>query len=163
MRRSAIVIVVLLAVAAVQIAYYYSQLPNTIASHFNGAGVPNAWQPKQLFFALYAFVLLLSACLYLFLPRAVVTMPPELVNLPNKAYWLAPEHRAETADFLIDHFARFGAATLALVIAVFQLAITANLPGAQPTLPPAIWGFLIAYLGFAVIWLIMLFAKFKRA
>ena len=163
MRRSAIIIVVLLALAAVQIAYYYPQLPATLASHFNAAGAPNSWQPKQAFFAIYGLVTILLVAVYLIVPRVIFMLPPELVNLPNKAYWLSPQRRAETQAFLMDHFATFGAATLTLTIVVFQLAILANIPGNAPSMPPAIWVLLVAYLAFTAIWIIKLFVKFRSA
>jgi uncharacterized membrane protein len=161
MRISAILIAVLLAFAAVQIAYYYPQLPNTLASHFNGAGAPNSWQPKQGFFITYGFVMLLLVAVYLIVPRIIFMLPPELVNLPNKAYWLSPQRRGETHEFLVNHFAAFGAATLTLIIIVFQLAILANIPGNAPSMPPLIWVLLVAYLAFSGLWIVRLLAKFR--
>jgi uncharacterized membrane protein len=163
MRRSAIIIVVLLALAAVQIAYYYPQLPATLASHFNGAGTPNSWQPKQAFFAIYGLVMVLLVAVYLLVPRVIFMLPPELVNLPNKAYWLSPQRRGETHEFLVDHFALFGAATLTLTIVVFQFAILANLPGNAPSMPPGIWVLLLVYLAFTAMWIVKLFLKFRSA
>jgi uncharacterized membrane protein len=163
MRRSAIVIVVLLALAAVQVAYYYPQLPNTLASHFNGAGTANSWQSKQAFFATYGLVMLLLLAVSTIVPRLVFALPVELINLPNKEYWLSPQRRGVTYEFLSDRFAMFGGATLLMTLIVFQFAILANIPGNPASLPPSIWGVLVAYLVFTAIWIVGLFLKFRRA
>ncbi len=152
----------LLAVAAVQIAYYFPRLSETVASHFNGAGIPNNWEPKRLFLELYIIILLSLTAIYVLVPRLVGILPPAMINLPNKNYWLAPERRTATAEYFLDHFAIFGAGTLALLIVIFQLCINANLPG-QTTFPSALaMALSVAYLVFVGIWLTMFFLKFLR-
>ena len=47
----------LLVLAALQIAYFYPQLPDTVASRFDGAGRPNGWAPKGAFRFFRAFSL----------------------------------------------------------------------------------------------------------
>src|SRR5712692_2015629 len=45
---------VLLAIyAAIHFSYYYPQLPNVIASHFDGRGAANGWQIKSAFFGMF--------------------------------------------------------------------------------------------------------------
>jgi len=37
--------------------------------------------------------------------RIIAAVPAQLINLPNKQYWLAPEHVAETQECLSKYFA----------------------------------------------------------
>lgn len=150
----------LLVLAALQIAYFYPQLPDTVASHFDGAGRPNGWAPKGAFLALYAAVVALMAGLFLIVPVLLVRLPVALINLPNKDYWLAPERRQQTWAAIQVHLLTLGNATVALVLIVFQLAIRANL-SQSPTLSPAIWILLAAFLGFAVTWTVRFFRAFR--
>ncbi len=162
MRKSAVVIVALLAVAAVQIAYYAPRLPETVASHFNAAGIPNSWEPKQLFLELYVVILLSVTAVYVLVPRLIGILPVEMINLPNKNYWLAPERHATTIEYFLDHFAIFGAGTLVLLVTMFQLCINANLLG-QTNFPSVVaMLFAAAYLVFVVTWVTTLFLRFRR-
>lgn len=147
--------------AAVQIAYYFPRLPATVASHFDALGEPNRFEPKGVFLELYVVVLLLLAAIYLVLPRLMLVMPAEYINLPNKDYWLAPERREATVDFFSDRFIIFGAGTLALVVLMFQLGITANLTG-QPFPSAIAFWVLGAYLAFTLVWLGAIFVRFSR-
>lgn len=154
---------VLLAAAAVQIAYYFPRLPDVVASHFNAAGTPNSWEPKQLFLWLYVIVLLAITAVGLLVPRVILTVPPEMINLPNKDYWLAPERRAMTMEYFLDHFSIFAAGTLTLIVCVFQLVFVADLSGASGLPSTSPWVLLAGYFIFAAIWMTTLFLKFRRA
>ncbi len=145
-----------------QIAYYAPRLPETVASHFNAAGIPNNWEPKQLFLELYVVVLLGVTAVYGLVPRLIGILPPAMINLPNKNYWLAPQRRAATTEYFIDHFAIFGAGTLALLLMIFQLCLSANI-SVQTRFPSALaWGISVAYLVFVGMWVMTLFLKFRR-
>ena len=50
MTPSRVVFAVLLVVALALLAVYYPQLPERMASHFNGAGRANGWSSKAFFF-----------------------------------------------------------------------------------------------------------------
>jgi hypothetical protein len=155
-----VLIVVLEALAALQIAYYFRRLPGVVASHFNAAGIANAWQPKQAFMETYGIVLLGIAAVYFVVPRLLFTLPPEMIHLPNKSYWLAPERRIQTLDDFADRFAVLGAGTLALAVICFQLVFQANLSGSG--LSGAIPALLGVYGAFAATWLALLLLRFRH-
>jgi hypothetical protein len=50
-----------------------------------------------------------------------------MINLPNKAYWLAPERREQTGEMIERHMATPGNLAIALLLVVFQMAFRANL------------------------------------
>lgn len=152
---------ILLALAAIQIAYYFPRLPAMVASHFDAAGAPNSFAPKGAFLELYVFVLLMLAVISLVVPRLMLVLPPEYVNLPNRDYWLAPQRRESTVTFFCDRFTIFGAGTLALIVAFFQMAIKANLVQ-QPFPSTLAFVALGAYFVFAFVWLATILLRFSR-
>jgi len=126
-RLPRIIFFVLLALGLLQWAHTYPQLPNVMAAHFTANGTANGYQPKQAFFTLMFVVLGLSAFVSFVTPRILANKPPERMNLPNKAYWLSPEHRAETVRFFQAQMAWFGCAILFVLLYGTSLAINANL------------------------------------
>ncbi|HXN08392.1 MAG TPA: DUF1648 domain-containing protein [Candidatus Acidoferrales bacterium] len=161
MRLPQVALVVVLAIAAVQIAYYYPQLPSVMASHFDISGAPNSWMPKSAFFGLFCFIYIFYAALFWALPHLLMVSPPSLINMPNKSYWLAPARREITAHLLGDHMAWFGIALTVFLIAGCQLVIVANLPGHSGNLGPWVWWLLGIYLTFTLVWLIRLVRSFR--
>jgi uncharacterized membrane protein len=149
--------------AAIYFSTYYAQMPDVVASHFNGRGVPNGWQTKPAFFGLFAGMSALAAVLGFGIPRIIASVPPQLINLPNKQYWLAPEHLAETMMFLNAYFAWFGCAVFLIMILTFDYAIQSNLhPDNRPDVS-RMWYILVGFLMFVVVWIIRMFIRFSRA
>ncbi len=148
--------------AAIYFSTYYAQMPDVVASHFNGRGVPNGWQTKPSFFGLLAAVSVLIAIIGFGIPRIIASVPPQLINLPNKQYWLAPEHLAETMAFLNAYFAWFGCAVFLIMILTFDYAIQSNLhPDHRPDVS-RMWYILAGFLVFMAVWLARMFARFSR-
>ncbi len=154
---------VLIVIAAlIQLVYYYPQLPTVVASHFNSAGIPNGWQPKGAFFSIYCGVILLMIIIFpgtaFFLDR----IPDSLINLPRKEYWLAPERREETFSFINRQMLTYGNATLIFLVAVFHLAIKANLTTQKQLPSTSMLLMLGAYLLFSLLWTVRFILKFKK-
>jgi uncharacterized membrane protein len=161
-RLPRLLFVVLAACAAIYFSFYYAQMPDVVASHFNGHGAPNRWQTKPAFFGTFIAMTVLSVVTGFGLPAIIGAVPIQLINLPNKQYWLAPEHRAETLEFLRAYFAWFSCAIYAVMIIAFDYAIQSN---QHPEHTPAVshlWYTLAAFLGFLVVWLIRMFTRFGR-
>jgi hypothetical protein len=89
------------------------------------AACPTAGRQNQR--GVFVGVGILAAVIGFVIPRIIAAMPHQLINLPNKRYWLAPEHLAETMDFLGIYFAWFGCAVLLIMILTFDYAIQSNL------------------------------------
>jgi uncharacterized membrane protein len=161
-RLPKLLFVVLAASAGIYFASYYAQLPDVVASHFNGRGVPNGWQSKPAFFGLFAAMTVLAAVVGFGIPRIIATVPPQLINLPNKRYWLAPEQLAETMKFLGAHFAWFGCAVFLVMILTFDYAIQSNLhPDNRPD-AFRIWFILAGFFVFMIVWMVQMFTRFGR-
>jgi uncharacterized membrane protein len=148
---------VLVALFAVQIAWYWPRLPHVVASHFGAAGRPNGWMSREAFVGVYVGVVLLLTVVF----STIRFVPPSLWNLPNKEYWLAPERRAATVTRVAGEMTSFANATLALLLATFELAFRANLPGGTFA-AEVMWVVLGVYLIFIVARLVHFVRSWSR-
>lgn len=161
-RLPKLLFVLLAAFAAVYFSSIYAKLPEVVASHFDAYGNPNGWESKQVFLAFFLGVTLIPAVLVFVVPAIIKAIPVDLVNLPNKRYWLSPERSAETLDFLTSRFAWFGCAVYGLMLFVFRYAVQSNLhPHDRPD-PNSIWMALGAFFGLVAIWSILIALHFAR-
>ena len=161
-RLPKVLFLLLAAYAAVHFSAYYSQLPEVVASHFDAHGMPNGWQTKSAFFSVLIGVSVLAAVIGFGIPRLIALLPPEYINLPNKRYWLAPERRGETMDFLNGYFAWFGCALFAVILLTINFAIQANLhPGRLPD-ATSMWYVLSGFMAFAIGGTVRIFKRFGR-
>ncbi len=159
MRLSRIILVFLISVFISQCVFYYPNLPQIMASHFNGAGAADGWMDKNNFFLVEAGILSLIVFAVLILPYLIGKMPKSLLNIPNKEYWLNDERRAATLKIIGHFFQWFGAALLALFIGINQLVFRANLTGKN--LPSLSWAIPGAFLIFVIVWVMQFFNRFK--
>jgi serine/threonine-protein kinase len=136
MKPSRVVFAALLVLAVALMVSYYPQLPERMASHFDGAGRTNGWSTKAFFFGVQIVILLLVTTCFAILPQRIQKLPPEKINLPNKDYWLAPERRAITMTSVVSAITWFGCAVLVFLIGVTWLVIRVNL-GLERGLPTA--------------------------
>ena len=153
----------LLAAAGVaQLAYYHPLLPETMASHFNGAGQPDGYQSRSAFFALCAAVLALNVAIFGGFGVLFRKLPSKWFNLPNRDYWLAPERRDETIETISSQMEWFGAATLALYLYVIQMVLETNQTSSPGLDPPSMFLVIGLYLLFSAIWTIRFVLRFQK-
>ncbi|MEP7075331.1 MAG: DUF1648 domain-containing protein [Acidobacteriota bacterium] len=159
MTKTRIFLVVAVAAFVVQMMYIYPNLPATVASHFDAAGNPNGWMTKGVFLIIEIGLIVLVVGEFLLVPRFVRRLPPSLVNMPNKEYWLAPEHIDETMEIFRSYFEVFGGVIVALFVVVNQFVYAANT--ARSNLPGSIWMVIVAFLLFTVVWVIKFIGEFR--
>ena len=160
MNSSRAALLLLSIVFLAQNAFYYSKLPERMATHFDASGNADGWMPKDAFLVFGLVLVLLVVGQFLILPVLLKKMPVSLINLPNKDYWMAPERREETVSILRSYFEWFGCALLLMFIVINQMAITANLSGAR--LSGASWLAIGGFIVFSVVWTIGLMRKFRK-
>ena len=138
------------------------QLPRLVASHFDLTGHANAFMTRGQYLTL---MVLLAAGLPLALgagTRWLAALPDALINLPNKAYWLAPERRSQSLSALTTHVERFsGALTLFLCYLHWLIVRGQGHPTPHLAQGPFLAG-LLAFLGFVAVWLVLLYRRFRR-
>lgn len=138
------------------------QLPERVAVHFDAAGIPNGFMSRAGCRAFMLAVTLglptLIACATGVLPRLV---PPALINLPNRDYWLAPERWRETLDFLGEQGAWLGCILLLLLGYVDRLLVGANLiEPARLSTRSFEWALALLFAATAL-WMLRLFRRFR--
>jgi uncharacterized membrane protein len=151
----------LISVFIAQAFYYYPNLPETMASHFNASGKADGWMSKQNFFLFEAVILLLIILEFTLLPYLIGKMPLSLINMPNKEFWFAEERRAETISIIRNYFEWFAVSLCALFISVNQIVFRANIN--RENLPSVeMWMILCAFLVFVAVWMIKFTRRFKK-
>jgi hypothetical protein len=90
----------------------------------------------------------------------IVRLPPSLINLPNKDYWLAPERRAHSGRVIQGFMVGYGNAMLLLLLVVFGDAMRASLMPV-PQLTNRVWFVLALLLGFMIFWTVRFFRAFR--
>lgn len=156
------IFILLLALAVLQSYFYYSQLPGMVASHFDGAGAANGWSSKTTFFALYIGVVALFAALFLLLPRYLGSVPTAFISMPNKEYWLAPERRPATLEYISHQMLIMGNAAMVFLICIIQLVIAANVDATGHVSAGTMWILLGGYLLFSAVWTIRFIVRFSN-
>jgi uncharacterized membrane protein len=151
----------LLIAAAAQSIYYYKVLPIRVASHFSASGAVNGWSPKLSLFVLYWIVLIVAIVISTVVPLLVGVLPPSMINLPNKDYWLSDEKRHETVQVFRTYFKWFGVMLMAMLVLVFEVVLQANLLSVPPS-PITFWSLLGIFMASALIWAIRFSIRFSR-
>ena len=157
-----VLLVLLLLLCAAQIAYYGPKLPDRVASHFRFDGTPDGYSSRTTFLVLYAALMgFLMICL-LGIAWIIRRIPHTLISLPRKDYWLAPERRQETYDYLERWLLVVGSATVLFILVHFQFILMANLQEEGAMLGHNLRLPLFGFLGFTAVMTVHLLLRFFR-
>jgi uncharacterized membrane protein len=157
-----LVFVLMLALGLPQWVRVYPQLPNVMAAHFAANGTPNGYQPKNAFFVLMLVLLAVSAFVAFVTPGILASQPPDRLNLPNKTYWLASEHREDTFRFFHVQMAWFGCAILFVLLYGTSLVINANLSPSHRFDSVAMFFVMAGFTLFSVLWCFFFIRHFYK-
>lgn len=143
--------------------YYGQWFPPTLAVHFNGAGNPDGWMDRIKF-------IVIGSSLSFMVPTLIVAvggvlprmLPMAAINLPNKTYWMAPEHREAGFSRMLFASLWLGCLVQAFLMAIWILIARANAAASTPHLSAdhafVIGGFVVAVIAF-VAWTFRIFAR----
>lgn len=148
-----LLIIALTGVLLWQTWHYYPLLPETVASHFDGAGRPNGFQSRGFFFGLMWAIVLLMALAFVGIPRAIARINPRLLNIPNKDYWLLAG-RVETLRLILNReMGWYGVAVIGFIVYVMQLVLDANV-ARTPLNNTLMWTGLGGFLALTIGWIV---------
>ena len=157
------VFLLLVGLAAIFVWWSSGAMPELVASHFGPGGIADAFMPRETYARLMVALVLLVPSLVYFASRSAKRLPASLINLPNKAYWLAPERQVASLASL----GRFGAvvacATALLLCLVHGMVMQAN--RIQPPhleMMPLI-GVLVLFFAMLVVAMAVFLGRFFRA
>jgi hypothetical protein len=151
----------LLAGALVFIYYTSRSMPPMVASHFNAAGVPTGFLPRDTYLLLMLVVVLLPPILLVIMPRIALRNPRARINVPHREYWLAPERREQTVQIISQHTTRFAGLLVGFLCYAHWLVVYAN-SSSPPTLSSGwLLAGLVAFMGLTVRWAFGLMGRFR--
>jgi uncharacterized membrane protein len=114
-------------VSMVLLFWHLPQLPDTVATHFGNGGKPDGFMSKSA----YAVMMTL---IFIGIPAFIATMgvitkwlPDQFINVPNKAYWLHPDRRAESLQKGETFCWWMSAATSVFLLILNEMTVSANL------------------------------------
>jgi predicted Ser/Thr protein kinase len=129
----------------------HSQLPNRVATHFGPSGAANGWMTRQDHITLTCLTPLgLIAVLALLLGFNMLN--PQLVNIPNRDYWMAPERRRATMFILGGQNLLLGASITIFLGCIYWSILTVN-----QSIPPklsggTLFGPVVGFVGLMALW-----------
>ncbi len=144
--RPWLVQVLVLALAAAQMAFYYARLPDRVPSDFDLRGVAAGWMSRAGFLATYIAVAAIIVVACHLLPRWIGKLPSAGLHMANRTTWLAPERRQRTLAAIERQLGWIGVCTQAFVVVVMQLVMNAALSGGERVSMPILWTVLVLYL-----------------
>ena len=165
MRFAAIFILLISVIAAAGQLYWLNEnLPDIVPTHFDAAGVPDAWSSRSETVAVTAVihgVLLVPMCgIALFLPA----MPSSLINIPHREYWLADARKPATIRQMQSVLMLVTSASLWLLIGIMYMSsLVAH--EVRDSISPELWilvGLFVAFCVGIVIYSSMYFRKPAR-
>ena len=137
-------------------------LPDIVASHFDGAGVPNGFMTRK-FYVGFMLVFALGVPAIVAGSMSLVSLFPESrINLPNKHIWLSGKYRESTFAYLKLHACVMGIFITVFMAYVHWLVIKANSEVPVKLSNEGIIGGLVVFAVVFLGWAIMLPVKFMR-
>lgn len=76
-----------------QVAFYYNDLPDKMATHFDINGTPDGWDTKSDFFLIWIVIIIMLNVMPFITRTLFVKLPKGLYNIPNRDYWFETEER----------------------------------------------------------------------
>lgn len=152
----------LVASYAVLVALTYGSLPERVATHFSGAGVPNGWMSRDGFVLFMGVMVAVLCGVFFGLPRLLAKVPTKSINVPNRDYWTRPENLPALQAILGRYMGWMGVLVVGFMVGLFALTLRANLDPV-PRLEPSSAGLMLAlFLVADLAWLVLFLTRFMR-
>ncbi len=163
MRFGRVFYVIVLLICVFEIARLWAITPPRMAAHFDIQGNADRFVSKPEFFGFQIQTMLVTIIVSLLPQVLFLILPVNLINMPNREYWLAPEQREETLGRLSSFGAMLFGVILLTIQAGFELSVYANLQ--TPIRFNAQWmfAFMIASFTAILLMLVQLAISFRRS
>lgn len=155
-----VLFLLVLALSLAQLMLAAQRLPLEVPLHFNAAGQPDSWGSRASLLILNSVLLAMNATLFLGLPWLTKRLPDDLINIPQKEYWLDPVRRDESLRAMGEHLLWMGTATQLLLMDLLAQTVQVA-TGVRAQLGHSGWS-LGLYLGFTGLWVAALYRRFRR-
>ncbi len=152
----------LVLVAALFVVLSGLAMPDVVASHFGSSGAADGFMPRNAYIGLMLVLVIGLPALGVGLVAWMLGRPNARINIPERAYWLAPQRRAATLERIVAGMRVFTAVLIVFLCYTHGLVVVAN-RSASPALPePWFVGGLAAFMLFVIVWLVRFMRGFRR-
>lgn len=161
-RISAVVLGFLYVLFVVWLMVSQDRLPERIATHFKSGGAADGWMSRASHFK---FMLTFGLLFPLSVPAVcygVRFLPDSLVNIPRREFWLAPERRPQTMNYLFGHALWFGCLAVCFVAGSHLMVVDANLRNPPMLSVPLLLVVAGSFLAGLAVWIAILLFRFLR-
>lgn len=76
-------------------------LPDRVAMHFDGDGMPGRFAAREAYVAAFHTLISIMAGVMALVAKGMSVLPMHLINMPNREYWLDPRRQQQTRDYLV--------------------------------------------------------------
>lgn len=136
-------------------------LPPVVASHFDLSGTPDATMPRDQFTNLFLAIMVLTSGLMALLPTLIAKLPPQMINIPNRIYWLAPDRIVETKQILQAYLLIFASKLCCFMAVIFWLIVQAHLHNPPQLSAQYVMAATGVFVLMTILWSLKLSARFK--
>jgi len=161
--RSWLLFFLLLACAAAFVYFSSAALPERVGSHFGASGVADGFAPREGYRAFMLAFAVGFPLLVVALMSMAFTRSGAALHLPNRDYWLAPERRGTTSNYLVRRATGFGALMSVYLCYVHWLVLGANRVQPPHLSSARMTGGLVVFVLLTFLWLNGLWMYFRRA
>lgn len=141
--------------------WYWPQLPDQMAIHFDAKGNPNDWMDKRSATLLSAGLITSLPIFFAAISQLMRWLPTSMINVPHRDYWFAPERRDESLRWMTGWMSWFSVAISVFLVSLNHLTFIAN-RDAQPLSSAWFWGMLGAFMFTTFCMLVITLRRFHK-
>lgn len=141
--------------------WYWPQLPEQVATHFDEKGNPHGWLDKLPATLLSTGLLILLPAFFVGTGQIVRWLPNSLINMPYREYWLALERRKSTLRWLKGWMLWFAFVLALFLLVLNHLTFVAN-RDAQPLYLTGFWGLMGTFLLITFVMVLLMLKRFCK-
>lgn len=138
-----------------------SILPDRIAIHFGPGGAPNGWASNLTNTLIMLCMQILVFCALYFAPKLLERVPSKWISLPNRDFWLMPQHRSKAVEKFSHYMWQFGTALFLFMLFVGLLTFRANLSDPIGLDESLFLTGLAIFLAYTLYWTVVLLRSFR--
>lgn len=137
-------------------------LPSNVASHFDSSGSADSFMKRSSYLSFMISVVCVITLLTGVLSRLIPAIPNELINLPDKSFWLSPERRVESLNYISNWLQWFSVGIASFLCYVHWLVVQANINQMKQLDSGYLYAGLVVMLLVAIAEIAALIARFRK-
>ncbi|MFM8581358.1 MAG: DUF1648 domain-containing protein [Planctomycetaceae bacterium] len=122
--------------AVVQQGLYWPHWPERVATHFGPSGRADGWMNRGSAVLFQTVLQTLFPWLLVAIGQWVGKLPNAVINMPHKEYWLAPERRVESLQWMAGMLSWVAVLMSIFLSCLGHLTYRANITGENLALGP---------------------------